>query len=60
MSSNNTNILLQNTLQLFAEQLILLNKKIDNLDVKIDNINNKKIDNKQFINNIDWNSIHLY
>jgi hypothetical protein len=60
MSANNTNILLQNTIEFFAEQLILLNKKIDNLDVKIDNINNKKIDNKQFINNIDWNSIHLY
>jgi hypothetical protein len=60
---NNSNILLQNTLNLFLEQLILLNKKIENLEEKIININcNKYIyKNKPLgADEIDWNCIHLY
>ena len=62
MSSN----ISQNTLELLLKQIILLNKKIENLEIKIDNMNNNKIlyiDKKLNIldmNTIDWNSIHLY
>jgi hypothetical protein len=57
--------LLQNTIELFIEQLIILNKKIENLEEKINNKNNNNIiyiNNKSSINssNIDWDSIHLY
>ena len=67
--------LLQNTIELFIDQLIILNNKIDKLEEKINHINinsnhininsnhinNKHIDQniKQHIN-IDWDSIHLY
>ncbi len=48
------------TLELLLKQIILLNKKIEKLEIKIDNMNNKNkiiyINNK----NIDWDSIHLY
>jgi hypothetical protein len=60
---NNSNILLQNTLNLFLEQLIILNKKIDSLEEKIKNINCNKIIYKngvRNINEIDWHSLHLY
>jgi hypothetical protein len=62
MSSN----ISQNTLELLLKQINVLNKKIENLEIKIDNINNAKIiyiDKKRNItdmNNIDWNSVHLY
>ena len=51
------------TLELLLKQIILLNKKIENLEIKIDNINNNKIiyiDKKLYNNNVDWSSIHLY
>ena len=60
--------LLQNTIELFIEQLIVLNNKIENLEGKINIINNN-INNNNIninikpnikLNNIDWNSIHLY
>lgn len=60
---NNSSILLQNTLNLFLEQLILLNKKIEKLEEKIENINCNKIIYKNTIRDInetDWNSVHLY
>ncbi len=60
---NNSNILLQNTLNIFLEQLILLNRKMDQLEGKIETINNKKnfyINTEFNKNEIDWNSIHLY
>ena len=63
MSSNNNNILLQNTLESFVEQLILLNKKIENLENKINNINsfnNIILYDKKIKKEIDWDSIHLY
>jgi hypothetical protein len=57
--------LLQNTIELFIEQLIILNKKIESLEEKINNKNDNNIiciNNKSTINcnNIDWDSIHLY
>jgi hypothetical protein len=55
----------QNTLELLLNQIILLNKKIEKLEVKIDNMNNKviyinKYSNIADMNNIDWDSVHLY
>ncbi len=55
----------QNTLELLLNQIILLNKKIEKLELKIDNMNNKviyidKYSNIKDLNNIDWNSVHLY
>jgi len=56
--------LLQNTIELFIEQLIILNNKIDTLEEKINIINNNNINNiinnNIKLKNIDWNSIHLY
>jgi len=64
---NNANII-DKTFELFTEQLILLNKKIELLENKINDIRHVlKIINysneiNENINNfdIDWNSIHLY
>lgn len=55
----------QNTLELLLTQIILLNKKIETLELKIDNMNNKviyidKYSNIADMNSIDWNSVHLY
>jgi hypothetical protein len=59
--------LLQNKFELFVEQLIILNKKIDKIEDKINNINlnhinSNHINSNNIIirNNIDWDSIHLY
>ena len=56
--------LLQNKFELFVEQLIILNKKIDKLEDKINliNINSNHINSNHITpnHNIDWNSIHLY
>jgi hypothetical protein len=55
---------LQNTIELFIEQLIILNNKIDKMEDKINNINSNYniISNHNIITNcnIDWDSIHLY
>ncbi len=60
------NIIFEKTIELLIEQLIELNKKIENIETKIDNLN---VDKKEFIylkickknmNEVDWNSIHLY
>ena len=61
--------LLQNTIELFVQQLIILNKKIDTLEYKINHIHNitpnhitPNIINNHITSNhnIDWDSIHLY
>ncbi len=68
------NNLLQKTLELFIMQLEQLNNKIEDLEEKIDNIQFKvlyinkepnisvhyKNRKKNDMNNIDWNSVHLY
>jgi hypothetical protein len=57
MSSN----ISENTLELLLKEIIILNKKIVNLEIKIDCISNQNIINKKkYINDIDWLSVHLY
>ncbi len=61
---NNIN-LIENNFNLLIEQLIKLNKKIELLEGKIDNINYYfKINNNIEVNNkldyIDWECVHLY
>lgn len=68
MSLNlSNNMILDERMELLIEQLIELNKKIDILETKIDNIYINKliivpnnIKNLSDINKTDWNSIHLY
>jgi hypothetical protein len=58
------NHLLESKFELFIEQLIILNQKINNLEEKIDNFkNNYRIIIPSYINNInnnDWESIIYY
>jgi hypothetical protein len=64
---NNIDIM-EKTYLLITEQLIILNKKIEMLEEKIDNINFnlkirdyiKKNKKQDLYENIDWNSVHLY
>ncbi len=68
--SHNQNIIFDKTMELLIEQLMELNRKIDLLETKIDNIYINKIIlsqnnttspiNISEIKNTDWNSIHLY
>jgi hypothetical protein len=59
------NINLEKHVELIIEQLILLNKKIESLEIKINFINNKPIilnlnNNNLNVENIDWESVLYY